>query len=186
MATGAARHVLWVPGQLCLDPTSLSGEFPYGGTALGVVSGIVIRTRSLHHEITAEEWGRQTVEVVHGGTSFVLAALLRGYDADALAAVATDSAVGSPSGERVVRFRADQGRAGSLLSELVAGTLLFAPLAPIRHPAVLVHDAIPVLGASDDLALSARDEFGVPVTWYGRPDSSNRVADIGRIGDLSL
>lgn len=185
MATASTRTILKIPGTLIKDPTNLSAASPYGGTVLGVTRSVYFRVRGKHREIEAEEWGNQVVEVVHGGYSPVLACVLRGYDDDALAALFPDTATGTPSREKVVRFRADNGRAGTILSGN-SMKLLFAPKAAVRHKAIILRDAVPVVLDDAEIAFDQTEETGIAVMWVGIPDSSNRVAEIGRIGDLSL
>lgn len=185
MATPATRHVRKIPGRLIKDPTNLSAASPYGGTVLGLVRQIYFRPRSTHRPIEAEEWGNLVVDVVHGGVSCVMACVLRGYDNDALTSIFLDTATGTPSREKVVRFRADNGRAGTLLSAK-SMKLLFEPEAPIRHRAIIIREAVPVVMDDTEMALDMTEELGIPVMWYGAPDSSGRVAEIARIGDLSL
>lgn len=185
MATPAARHMLKIPGKLIQDPTNLSAASPYGGTVLGLVRAIYFRPTSKSKAIEAEEWGSQVVEVIHGGTSCVMAAVLRGYDDDALSAMFLDTATGTPSRDTVARFRVDSGRAGTLLSTK-SMKLLFEPGAPIRHRAIILREALPVVTDETEMALDQTEELGIPVMWYGVPDSSGRVAEVARIGDLSL
>jgi len=185
MATAVTRHILHMPGRLYADPTDFSAAEPYGGTRLGMFKQIVLRFGSEHKTITAEEWGNQVVQVIHGGTSLVVAATLREFDNDALAAIFLDTAAGSPSGERVIKIRADAGRAGTKLTTK-AMKLLFVPRAATRQPSIYIRQAVPVLADETSIALATHEEVGIPVLFYGIPDTSEDVAEIGRLGDLTL
>ncbi len=185
MTSPLARNHLRIPGTLIKDPTDLSAASPYGGTELGNTEGVLFRPSSEFYVQTAEEWGSQPVDVFHGGYPLFLGATLRGLDNDALAAIFPDTVTASPSGETSVRFRVTAGRAGTQLSTL-GMILLFEPRAALRHKAIILRDAIPVVAEDAEIALSMSREVGISVVFYGRPDSSNRVAEMGLIGDLAL
>lgn len=185
MSAPRARSALKIYGKLVKDPTDLTAAYPYGGTELGLVGQIAIRPNNTSLPLTAEEWGDQVWDVLDGGTAFLLACTLRGVDGDAYSSVFLDTATGSPSGDKVIRFRADNGRAGTLRSTL-AMTLLFVPDSPLRHRAVIVRDAIPVVTADSEIAMNIDEEWVLKVVFHGRPDSSNRVAEIAYIKDLAL
>jgi len=185
MAAPSTQNMLRIPGKLVKDPTDLSAAYPYGGTELGLVHQAMFKPQAKHHPITAEEWGEQTVEVISGGTSVLFGVTLRGMDNDAWSSVWPDTATGSPSGDKTIRFRVDNSRAGSLLSAS-SMILLFVPEAVMRHRAVIIRDAIPVVVEDASIQFSASEEIALDVIFYGRPDSSERVAQIGYIKDLAL
>ena len=185
MTAPKTRTTLKVPGSLIADPTNLSAASPYGGTRLGLVKMMSFNFGSQFHPITAEEWGGITSEVIHCGYTATFACALRGLDNDALSAVFPDAGTGSPSGDQKIRIRATSGRAGTLLSTLSL-KLLFEPEAPLRHKAILIRDAIPVIAEDAALRLSKSEEQIVNVLFHARPDSSDRIAEIGFIGDMTL
>ena len=185
MAAPTIRRVLHLPGVLIKDPTDLSAAAPYGGTYLGVVRGMFFRPGAEHYAVKAEEWGRATVEVVYCGSSPIFGATLREFDNDAVSAIFLDTAAGVPSGDRVISIRADYGRAGTLASTQEM-KLLFVPLAPLRQPSILIRSALPVIATETEIALRMGEEVGVPVLFHAIPDSSNQVAVIGKLGDLTL
>jgi hypothetical protein len=165
------------------DPTDLSAAYPYGGTELGQVTDEAFRYGATHRTIEAEEWGNQVVEVVHGGTSCVFACHLRGFDDDAISAMFLDTAATTPSLNRAHRLRTTQGRAGTLMSAN-SMILLFVPKARIRHHAILMWNAAPVLSAETALALHMSSEVTIPVMWYGLPDATGRVAEVRKFVDM--
>lgn len=185
MAAPNTRNVVKIPGTLVKNPTNLSAAYPYGGTILGEIRAFSFAVQSKHEEITAEEWGDQVVDIVHGGTSVKLSCVLRGFDNDALEAIFPDTEVAVPSRERRISWRVDNGRAGTLLSTL-SFVLLFVPKAADRHNAVLMRDAVPVVEDALELLLSQDKEAELPVLFYGRPDANNKVAEVSRIGDMTL
>lgn len=185
MAAPATRHILHMPGRLIKDPTDLSLADPYGGTKLGIFKSVTFSLKIEHHPITAEEWGNQVVEVIHAGSSIMIGATLREFDKDALAALFLDTETGSPSGETLVHFRADSGRAGTKLSTL-AMKLVFVPRAAVRQPTIYIRQAVPVIAPETAIALATQEEVGIPVLFYGVPDSNEDVGQMGRLGDLTL
>ena len=185
MAAPDPRSMIKVYGQLVKDPTDLTAAYPYGGTQLGMVGEVLFRPQNKSQVLTAEEWGDQVWEVVDVGTSFWLACVLRGIDDDAYAAVFLDTATGDPSGKKTIRFRVGDGRAGTLRSTK-GMKLLFVPDAPLRHRALILRDALPVLAEDAEIHLSKDEEWKVRVVFHARPDSSDRVAEIGFLKDLAL
>lgn len=185
MATSNVRNVLRLPGELIKDPTDLSTTAPYGGTRLGLVRNLYFRPGLEHHAVTAEEWGNAVVDVVHGGSAPIFGVTLREVDNDAISALFLDSAAGSVSGDQVISFRADNGRAGTLVSTKEM-KLLFVPKSVLRHPSLLIRAALPVVSSETEIALRMGTEVGIPVLFYARPDSSDRLAVMGKLKDLSL
>ena len=185
MASPKARSMIKVYGKLVKDPTDLTAAYPYGGTELGLVGQILFRPQNQSQVLTAEEWGEQPWEVVDGGTAVWMACDLRGIDGDAYGAAFLDTATATPSGEKTIRFRANNGRAGTLRSTQ-SMILLFVPDAPLRHRAIILRDAIPVVVEDAEISLSKDDEWSLRIAFHGRPDASNRIAEIAFLGDLSL
>ena len=185
MATAVTRNILYMPGRLYSDPTDLSIAAPYGGTALGVTRNMQFRFNAEYKPATAEEWGNSVVEIFYGGMSPVLGATLREFDAAALAAVFLDTEVGDPSGKTSINIRADSNRAGTRISTK-SMKLLFVPRASVRQPAILLRDALPIVGDDAAIALAMNEEVGINVLWYARPDTNEDVAVIGRLGDITL
>ena len=185
MATANVRNILHLPGELISDPTDLSAAAPYGGTRLGLVRNLLFRPGLENHPIRAEEWGNAVVDIVHGGSAPVFAAVLREFDNDAIAAIFLDTSTGDPSGDKVINLRATSGRAGTLLSTKEI-KLLFVPKAVLRHPSILIRAALPVVTPETEMALKMGTEATINVLFHARPDKSNRLAVLGKLGDLSL
>lgn len=188
MAQGSVRDILRVPGQLCLDPTDLSIDFPHGGTAIGIVRDIEFRYGIRTGLVTAEEWGSTPVETVFSGESAVLACVLREWDDDAINSIFLNTTVTTGFAERrsvISRAATDGKRAGALLSSK-SSIVCFSPLALNDHPMLIVRKGIPLVDESAMLQASLAEEFGVAVVWQAIPDATFQVYDIGRRGDLVL
>jgi len=185
MAAPETKNMLRIPGTIVKDPTNLSAAYPYGGTILGLVHQILFRPQAKSHPIKAEEWGEQTVDVVYGGTSVILAVTLRGMDDDAYSSVWPDTETGSPSGDKKVTILTTDSRAGTLLST-ISMKILFVPEDKMRVRGLIIRDAIPVLAEDASIRFSASEEVALDVVFHGRPDTSDRVAELAYIKDMTL
>lgn len=186
MATANVLNIRRIHARLVADPTNLSTAFPYGGTALGLAKEMHFRPKVRSRPITAEELGRQTIDVLYAGESATFAAVLRDYDDDALAAIWQQTETGS-TGRTSLLLKPKTGspRAGSLGSARSI-KLLVAPTDEERDPFLILYRAIPLVEDSADLSFAIKDELGIGVVFFGIPDSSDRVYAVARKEDLSL
>lgn len=187
MATPSPTQALKVRGRLCWDPTDLTGTYPFGGTALGLVRGTALRVRTAHHVIRAEEFGGAPVEALYTADEYTFVAILSSWDADAATNLLLDAAAGSTTSRPVVKQRptVDDKRAGTLVSTQ-AGILYFSPDAD-QHPGVLMRRALPMPEESGTWQLSLAHEFGVPMVFLATPpDDGNPAVEVGLREDLTL
>ena len=186
MATPDVRRALKVSGRICWDPTSLSGTYPFGGTALGLVRGVALRVRETNHVIRAEEFGGVAVDAIYAGEEYVLAAVLSSWDVDAVAQSFLDHATGATTARPVIQSRVatDAVRSGALVSDR-AGILYFAPDSD-QHPGVLFRKALPMRQESAEWAFNLASEFGIPHIWLAVPDDDGEIAYVGLRQDLAL
>lgn len=186
MATANVRSVMRVPGRLCINPTNIANDFPHGGTALGLTRDVEFRIGITTGIVTAEEWGNIPVEAIKTAEACVLACVLREWDDDAIGAMFVNTSISS-AGDRSIlsRVATDGVRAGALLSAKAA-VVVFSPLAPDDHPMIIIRKGLPLVDETAMLQASLAEEFGIAVVWQGIPDSSERLYDIGKRGDLSL
>lgn len=187
MATANVRNIIRLRGRLCLNPTDLTADFPHGGTALGLTRSGIFHpgVKTVLNE--AEEWGGVVSKAYYAGEKPFLAAVLREFDNDALAAVFPNTSAGSVTGDRVITTSPGddtQNRAGYDLTGK-AGKLLFSPANPDRHPFILLYYAIPAIQESAELQLSMAQEVGIGVVWWAGVDASDRSVKIGRRADLA-
>lgn len=175
--------ILRAPGRLCTGPTDLSLAFPHGGTALGVMRAVAVRTGVRTISVTAEEFGGEVVEKVFGGESWMLVAILRDFDRDVLASVFPNSSVGTVSQERKLTGPGTL-RPGHLLSSR-AVALLFSPDAP-DAPAVYLPKAIPILADGMELGLAYAEPLEVMVGFQAIRNATKGSYQIARLQDISL
>lgn len=168
MAAPSPTQILFAPGKLYLNPTTLAGSPPYGGTAIGEVKAVACRPNVKHLAVTAEEYGGETVEMIAPGEGWVLAAILRLWDADVLPKL-----FGSVSGS-VVSYPGSV-RAGRLLSAN-AVKLLFVADAPLVAPSVIFYRAIALPEETAAWSMEIPTEFGVPMIFYAIRDAAGTKA----------
>ena len=175
--------ILRVPGRLCIDPTNLAIAYPHGGIGIGVIRNILVKQASVSYSVTAEEFGKETVDMVYGGETWVLGAVLRSYDKDAIQKLFPNTSLGV-SGQRVISHPGAT-REGHLLSSRTV-KLLFSPDDTTNHPMVLLHKAAPLVEETAEFNLSLAQELGLAIMFVGLRDASNRVIAIGIGSDLTL
>lgn len=203
MSLAEVRKILHISGRLCVDPTDISdsSQFPYGGTALGVTRDAEIRFGIKTSMVYAEEFATP-VEAIYTGDTALFAFVIRDLDNDALAAVFPNTATGSVSGDKIIEGRVSgvgENRAGYKMSDQsvkllfaprvektdpTAGSTTYIPLD--EQPMVLIRKAVPLVEETSMLQLSIKAEIGIGVVFQAIPDSSGRLYDVGKRGDLTL
>ncbi len=188
MSTADLNQALTAPGRLCVNPTSLSGSFPYGGTALGETRGIQVRIFGGYFDVEAEEFGGAIVESVWSGENVALGGYLRQFDETAIGKVFPNTAVGTTTKRVGMRHWMDAStpsRPGHLLSSRSC-VLLWVPLDVDRVRSVILYRALPAVEAQLTLskALGAREE--IPFVFSGIPDSTMRVYKMDFLREISL
>ena len=154
------RHV---KGRLILNPTSADtpgGDSAYGGKILGTYQSFRLRKIPLRESLRAEEYGGERVDSMHLGFDIEATAVLRNWDADALANRFPNSAVAGVGGS--VRQVFEAGTAlipGQWMTDFSAA-LMWAPF-DVAHTGLYIFNSVPFyreafeerLGAFEDLAL---------------------------------
>lgn len=188
MALPNVQDVLQVPGRLSYNPTSLSLDYPHGGTALGIVRQISVRPAVAHQEIKAEEFGVETVDILYIGEAWVLTAILRSFDNDMLGVVWANTKTPGTSGKRTVEYPgtgASPVRAGSLVSNRSV-KLVFTPDDTQHHPMLILYRALPMIQESTEISLALNLKFEIAVAFVGIRDASGRIVAFGMKEDLTL
>ena len=190
MRSRKLNQALKNPGRLCINPTDLSIAFPHGGTDLGLVRVIRAVPAYVYTKILAEEFGFRMVEAIRTKPAWAVAAILRGFDDNAIETVWPVSTIGAATGERIIQEgkRADDTvhREGLRLSENEV-VLCFSPDQLEAHRMVLFQKAIPMIdeAAALDFATAADNETPVVFVAYPSQDAEAPV-QIGFRDDLSL
>lgn len=194
MATVDARKVLRAPGRLAYGCTNLALAWPHGGTGLGNVRGIVLRYARTDFRVTAEEFGFEPVEVIQGGESWSVGAVLRDADDDAYSKLFPNTAAGTTTQHKVVTAPGSV-RAGALGSARGV-VLVFTPegathakaaaTPDVAVPFVVLYRAIPMVEESAEVALTRSADVALPAIFVGIRDSSDRMLAMGRRADLTL
>lgn len=189
MSTPNAKDILVaVPGRLVINPGGFGGVFPYGGTALGIVKAIAVRPGVTYEEVTAEEYGGERVEVIATGEAWTLAAVLRSWDSDGVTRVFPTTSVpgsGIPQVRHPNTADANAGRAGRIMSDSSV-VLAFCPDAPLVHPGVVFHRAIPLLAEQAEMQLSLARPTELAVVFAAIRSATGKSVTIGRLSEIAL
>lgn len=181
------ENILRVPGRLCYNPTSLTTAYPHGGTGLGVVKTVRVKPYKVYHKITAEEFGSEAIDYVDGGESWILGAILRSFDKDALKLIFPSAVTGTITQEAVVAHpAADTAIRAGLLMSAKAVKLLFSPDDPARNPFLILYNAIPLIDESAEINLELDSDFTIGMLFAGIRSSAGKVMAMGLKEDLAL
>lgn len=185
MAQPNPLNIIKAGARVVIDPTNLAGAYPYGGTPLGNFAGVQFRPHIRTRQVTAEEYGGQTSNVVFAGEGAILVGVVRDFDVDTVTAMYPNAAPGG-SGSAVVSSDLGSGATlpGTML-QAVAAVVLLAAREP-TNPSVILYNAMPVVDEQLQAAYSVGAEMGMAVSWVATPDSQSRTWKWGRLEDLSL
>ena len=184
MALPDVGRYLWIPGRIAKDPTSFATAFPHGGTALGDTSGLAIGHVMRTKEIPAQEFGTW-VDQLYCGEKWSFSGSFHSWDADALATLFPNTATGSTTGEKVVKYSHTGYRAGQLLSSRSV-KLIFTPDDQKMIPAIYFRNAIPSIDGQSRYRLSLQDETVFPFVFLALPHDSGNGVEFGFLEDLSI
>lgn len=171
-------------GRLIKDPTNLSAASPYGGTVLGAVAGQKFITGLRHGVIVNEHQGGATNDVVYSGESVVIECVLRGWDADAIAAVNPNT---SASGSTIDYLVAGAGknRPGYTMGNQ-SMALLFEPDDTANNRMILFRKCVALPKAAMELQMKLKVEAVIAAVFYAVPDSTGRCAHVGLKANLTI
>jgi len=192
MAIGSVTNFIKISGRIAHTPTDFLAAFPHGGTAMGEIREGGLAFNPEFEALTAEEYGGTTVDFVQRGPSASFGAVLREFDADALAAIFPNIATGAASGRPIVRGRVFDTTTGSTpvqpgaLASDRAVSLVVSPRATDEHPAIYIPNAIPLLDEAATMQINIGIEVGFAVLFHAIPNSDGRLYDIGLLEDLTV
>lgn len=184
MAAGDAARVIRAPGRLVVGPTDLGTNYPHGGTEVGKVRLVVVRSLGTSFRVESEGLGEAT-DVLKAGHRYVFSCFLRGWDDDAIALLWPDNLLaGSVSGHSTLRVPGDATPGQSATDR--ERVILFEPDDPVHAPSVLIYRGIPDWADGAELLFQRGDELGLPLAVECLRDDSDRILAIGRYSDLTL
>lgn len=184
MSLPNVRDIVKIPGRLSMNPVDITTVYPHGGTALGIVKRVAVKTETRYNFVTAEEFGGERVEGAAIYNGIVLAAILHSYDADMIGKVFANTTTGATSGKPVIA-EPSTVRAGNRLSDRSC-VLCFTPDDEDRHPMLIMRRALPAIEETTELVQRLDEEWGLPVVFYGIRDTSARLYSYGLRRDLAL
>lgn len=184
MSAPRAAKVIRAPGRIVIGPTDLSAPYPYGGTEVGKASQCRLQPQGNMYRVVHEGTG-ETGDLLEGGSRWVFACFLRGFDDDAVENLLQDGyQEGEETQHAVFRAPGFQVAGTSALGRAVV--LLYVPDDLVHVPAVLLYRAVPDFADGAELALRRSDEFGLPLVMECVRDLQGRMVAVGRLPDLTL
>ena len=161
--------------------SALAGAWPHtGGTEIGTVSRVEFRPVFKSAPIVREE-DNGVDEVIHLGGEVVLGVILEEWKNADLRAFFPNSTTNT---DEVIQFPGSTVPAGGPLSGTALEPLVVTPINS-EHPAIVIYKAIPVLEVNQAMRWSATSHLRVPLLFYGVPDDSGRVAEVGPFSRLT-
>lgn len=199
MAAGNVSRVIRAPGRLVLNPSNLAAAYPYGGTEIGKTNVCMLRPLGSVYRVEYEALG-EVGDVLEANKRYVFSCFCRGWDDDAVAQLfsraysaggTSQHAQFSEPGPNGLTYNSGTGEwEGTLAPGSSAITravvLLYVPDDTTHVPAVLIYRGIPDWSDGAQVALSRRDELGIPVTLECLRDANDNILTVGRLADLSL
>ena len=183
--TTPSSQLLHVKGRLILTPTSADtpgGDGSYGGKILGTYQALRVRKIPRFDPLTEEGYGSEVVDNMHLGFDVEATAVLRTWDADALANAFPNSAAGTGSTRQI--FETGSSLVPGQWMTDFSALLMWAPF-DVSHPGLLLYNAVPFYRQETELRLSAFEDLAVEeVRWMCLRDASERVYRLAVMTDL--
>lgn len=148
----------------------VGGHLSSGGTWLGLSHTIECRVTQRVKQILAEEWGQQPAGVVYCGETWLIAAALRTFDADALGKLFPGASGGGVSWNVLSGTRPGTRREPSPIT--------FVPRVS-SHPSITFPAAVGLPDASAKFTLSLDSELSFGMVFLAMPDDSGDVYEVG-------
>ena len=192
MVVANVAKTMKAPGRLYGNVTSLAVA-PYGGKALGMTMAVAMAFEESPFFIECEGLGAVT-EVLHGDDRVSFAAMLRGFDDDAVELLYPESfREGAVTQHAVLEQVHRSGEThlaskvpGSPMSETAGLVLLYVPEDVVNVNAILLYNAIPNWQEGAEIMFRRGDEVLLPLRCECIRDADNDTYQIGRLADLDL
>lgn len=179
MAVKDDKKVLRAAGKCCANPTDLTLPFPHGGTALGDQAFMEAYYDQRHFAVIAEELD-EVVEVARGAVRGRVDLVFRQWDADALALFYDAELIGDQP-----QLAVPGDRIAGALGSSTAVTLMISP-DRLGDPALIVHVAIPTVGATLPVRYGNLRELQFVARFDAIRDSSSRMYSMGALDEISV
>lgn len=193
MAAPDLNTIIRCPGRLCINPSAFTAAWPHGGQGLGAVQDIVFKPGRSSTILREESYGNEVYDIVDLGESVVVAAALKSWDADAVAALFPSTTTGSVSRKRGIFYPYPTVQGGTAGGTFRPGTmrsnsavrLLFTPNDTAKYPGIYLYNALPMVEEAAQIRLTLEEDGLIPVVFYGTRDQSHRVYSVARMEDLT-
>jgi hypothetical protein len=174
--------VLFNGGRLAINPTDLSGAWPYGGTELGVASFVRAFPRFLSQSYEREQ-DNGIQHVAYLGERWRVGALLEQWNNDAAAAVFPNTRLAT--GDRILT---SPGQALSAGQSPTSVKLLIAPFDEWEDgQALILYDAVPLIEETAELNFSFIRTFRLAMLFEAQPTGdAEKTHELGPVSKLAV
>ena len=188
MATADTKKVFKLRGSLVKDPTTLTGSFPFGGTALGLVGDFKVEIRPRQRAIvTAEEWGGIACGSSYQTDEVRLACVLREFDKDAIEQCFANTTEGTVTQNRGIRETlTSSGLKPGEDTAAGAFKVLVAPEDPNQVPGFLLYNGDPHHKELTSINVGPTEAWGIQLGFLGLPDASFRIYAHEFLSDMDI
>ena len=149
---------------------------------MGVISSGRFVFGLTNTEIRLEEFNSSVFDIIQNPETAALVGVLRSFDKDAIAKVFPTPATGSGTGDTYVNAKNEGFPYRPTTKSFV---LLFAPKEP-SHPFIVFYNAVPMVREAGEVRLSAGSDMQMGIAFRALPDSTNRLYQWGRSGDITV
>jgi hypothetical protein len=175
MAAKNLSKVLTQPGQLVVNPTSLAGSFPYGGSALGYTQDGFRVTPNHQFQGISGEPGTDNTEYIYIGSDVRAVSILRQWDDDTVQEAFPGGLTTASTFNRRVQYPGTLVP-GTKLSSL-AVILLFVPDDDKFNRGIIFRKAGGVLANAAEINMSGQNETVLETTWLMMCDTAIDTTD---------
>lgn len=185
-AQNNVAQVIRATGRIVINPTLdlATAEFPYGGTALGLVRLCVLQPIGESLLVEYEALGAVGA-ITRGSNWHTFACTVRGWNDTAIEELHTnEQGTGTQTGRRTMSIPGSKYPGAKASARQIQ--LLFAPDDLLHVPAVLLYAAVPNWDPGITMQFDRKSELGLPLSFGCLGDLAGRVLSIGRLPDLEL
>jgi hypothetical protein len=184
MAVADPQTYRWVPGVFVAAPTDLTAPPSCGGTQLGILADVVLKIVTGRHLVQYEEFGCPG-EIIRTGEFWVIEAVLRGWDTDAVTKLFPGVYTGAVFGQTGGKQHPTAVRYPGKLAGDDAFKLLFVPDNYYEHEAIFIPRCVMSFAEEVSAALDLVSERSFAVEFIGLPEAT-LLNQIGLLRDLTI
>jgi hypothetical protein len=178
-----------IPVKLIVNPLNLSAA-DLGGSQLGQVKDVVVKSAQAYGALVTEALGHQTVDAIDLGAAYVVSCCFRSFDDDAVTTFFPGATTGLSSGKKYVKYpltpaTSNSWKEGNLLSARSVKVAIL-PEDSDHHQMGILYRALPLVAERNEEWYA----HGKAHEWFGDflaiQDAQGRMYVKGLKEDLSL